>query len=74
MMQLPRINLLPSAIAELFAQTTRTGVITKADRYGLMAAILDETITQEEKQAIDRMLHALRRGRLRMVNEISAVI
>ena len=74
MLQLPPINLLPSAIAELFAQASTTGAITKADRYGLMAAILDETITQEEKQAIDRMLHALCRGRLQMVNEISAVM
>ena len=74
MMQLPPINLLPSAIGELFAHTTRTGVITKADRYGLMAAILDETITEEEKCAIDRMLRALCRGRLQMVNEISAVM
>ena len=72
-MQLP-LNLLPSAIGELFAQVTCTGLITKADRYGLMAAILDETITSEEKQAIDRMLHALCRGRIRMVNEISAVM
>jgi len=74
MMQLPLINLLPSAIGELFVQVARTGVITKADRYGLMAAILDETITLEEKQAIDRMLRALCRGRIRMVNEISAVM
>ena len=73
-MQLPLISLLPSAIGELFAQVARTGVITKADRYGLMAAILDETITKDEKQAIDRMLHALCRGQLRMVNEISAVM
>ncbi|MGK7903114.1 MAG: hypothetical protein AB4352_17230 [Hormoscilla sp.] len=74
MLQLPPVNLLPSAIGELFAQVTRTGVITKADRYGLMAAILDETITLEEKQAIDRMLRALCRGRLQMVNELSAII
>ena len=73
-MQLPRINLLPSAIAELFAQTTHTGVITKADRYGLMAAILDENLGEEERSAIDRMLHALCRRRLQMVNEISAVM
>ena len=72
-MQLP-LNLLPSAISELFAQASTTGAITKADRYGLMAAILDETLGEEERRAIDRMLHALRRGRLQMVNEISAVM
>ena len=73
-MQLPPINLLPSAIAELFAQVASTRVITKADRYGLMAAILDDRLGEEERCAIDRMLHALCRGRLQMVNEISAVM
>ena len=73
-MQLPRINLLPSAIAELFAQAATTGTITKADRYGLMAAIMDENLGEEERWAIDRMLHAFCRGRLQMVNEISAVM
>jgi hypothetical protein len=74
MMQLLPINLLPSAIGELFAQVATTGRITKADRYGLMAAILDENLGEEERWAIDRMLHALCRGRLQMVNEISAVM
>ena len=74
MLQLPLINLLPSAIAELFAQVATTHTITKADRYGLMAAILDEGLGEEERWAIDRMLHSLCRGRLQMVNDISAVI
>ena len=74
MMQLPLINLLPSALGELFAQVASTGTITEADRYGLMAAIMDETLGEEERCAIDRMLHAFCRGRLRMVKEISAVM
>ena len=74
MLQLPLPNLLPSALSELFAQVASTGAITKADRYGLMAAIMDETLGEEERRAIDRMLHALCRGRLQMVNELSAVM
>ena len=74
MMTTPLINLLPSAISELFAQVAHTGIITKADRYGLMAAILSETISEEERWAIDRTLRALCRGRVQMVKEISAVM
>ena len=67
------INLLPHAIGDLFARVSCTGQITKADRYGLMAAILEENITYEERRAIDRLLHFAYRGRLEIVNEISAV-
>ena len=74
MMQLPLINLLPSALSELFAQVASTGTITQADRYGLMAAIMDDRLGEEERCAIDRMLHAFCRGRLQIVNEISAVM
>lgn len=68
------INLLPYAIGDLFEQVTRTGKITQADRYGLMAAILSESITYEERRAIDRLLHSVCRGRRKIVNEISAVM
>lgn len=70
----PTVNLLPSAIADLFAQVTISGKITRADRYGLMAALLDDTIDAEEKSSIDRLLYAVCRGRLKVVNEISAVL
>jgi hypothetical protein len=36
------IQLIPGAISELLAVVRDTHKITKADRYGLMAAILDE--------------------------------
>lgn len=67
-------NLLPFGISELFAQVSKTRALTLADRYGLMTAIMEDTITEEERQAIDRLLYAMRRGRLQMVNEISAAI
>lgn len=68
------LKLLPFGISELFAQVSKTRLLTEADRYGLMAAIMDDTITEEERQAIDRLLYAIYRGRLQMVNEISAVM
>jgi len=68
------VNLLPTAISELFAQATRSGKITLADRYGLMAAILADNLDEEERNAIDRLLRSLRRGRLQVVDELSAMV
>lgn len=68
------VRLIPGAISDLFAQVSTTGTITLADRYGLMAAILEESLTEEERCAIDRLLRAFCRGRMRVVNEISAIV
>ena len=70
---MPPIHLLPSAIAEMFAQASVTGKITLADRYGMMAALLSESISEEERDCIDRLLYALRKGRVQVVNELSAL-
>jgi hypothetical protein len=71
---LPPVNLIPGAIADLFAQVSSTGCITLADRYGLMAALLDDSLEEEEQRCIDRLIRALYRGRVKMVDEISAVM
>ncbi|OLP18586.1 hypothetical protein BST81_09860 [Leptolyngbya sp. 'hensonii'] len=68
------VSLLPTAISELFAQASVTGKITLADRYGMMAAILEGTADAEEMRSIDRLLHAVVRGRLKMVDELSSLI
>lgn len=68
-----QIHLLPGAIADLFVQVSSSGEITLADRYGLMAAILEETLTEEERASVDRMLRAYHRGRMKVVSEISAL-
>ncbi|MGB7440262.1 MAG: hypothetical protein WA919_04280 [Coleofasciculaceae cyanobacterium] len=67
------MSLIPGAISDLFAQVTSSGYITLADRYGLMAAILEDSISQEERDSIDRLLLSIRRGRMEMVDEISAL-
>jgi hypothetical protein len=66
--------LIPSAISELFAQVSQTGRLTLADRYGLMAAMLDEALGDEELYSINRILYALRTGRIEVVDELSAVL
>lgn len=70
---LAQVRLLPGAISDLFVQVSISGQITLADRYGLMAALLEEEITEEERASIDRLFHALCRGRMKIVDEISAL-
>ena len=68
------ICLLPTALPELFAQSSSTGRLTLADRYGMMAIILSAHSTQEELHFIDRLLYGLRRGRIEIVDELSSVL
>lgn len=65
------LNLIPGAINELIATVTDTHYLTKADRYGIMAAILDESITDEERRSIDRLLRSLVKGHIRVSDELS---
>ncbi|MFB2837954.1 hypothetical protein [Floridanema evergladense] len=69
-----QLNLLPTALSDLFAQVTSSGYITLADRYGLKAAILEDCLSEEEQSTLDRLLYGVRRGRLQIVNEISALM
>jgi hypothetical protein len=69
----PPLHLIPSALGQLFAEVNDTGYITLADRYGLMAAIFDDSLTEEEKRSIDRLLRAVCRGKIKLVNELSLV-
>jgi hypothetical protein len=66
--------LLPGALYELFAQASGSGYMTTADRYGLMAAILEDNLETDERNVIDRLLRAACRGRLVIVDEVSAQI
>lgn len=68
------VNLLPGAINELIATVTDTRCLTKADRYGMMAAILDESITEEELGSLDRLIRSLVKGRIQVVDELSILM
>jgi hypothetical protein len=65
---MPYVNLLPGAITEMVAAISDSHCLTKADRYGLMAAILDESLPEEERMCIDRVLRSLLRGKIAIVN------
>lgn len=59
----------PDLIFELFAQVSNTGRMTEFDRQVLQTAILNDAVTEEERQAIDRLLYAIRLGRVHVIAE-----
>lgn len=68
------VRLLPAALYELFATASVSGRLTLADRYGLMAALLEESLPQEDICIINRLLYAIRKGRITVVDEISFIL
>ncbi|MDA0268764.1 MAG: hypothetical protein O2890_11735 [Cyanobacteria bacterium] len=63
------------ALAELFAQVSDHGRLTLADRYGLLANLLHEdSLTEDERHSIDRLLRATLRGRVKVDPEISILL
>jgi hypothetical protein len=67
---LPQFDLLPGAISELFAEASISGKISVADRYGLLAAMLNhEGLSDEERDCIDRLLRGCCRGRITLEEE-----
>lgn len=61
--------LLPDAISELFVEVIETGQITLSDCQGLMAALFNSPLTEDEKNSVNRLLHSVRQGRLKVVEE-----
>lgn len=59
-----QLQLLPGSISAILADAAETKTLTKSDRFGLLAAILDETLQDDERRAIDRILRSVYRGRV----------
>ncbi len=68
------VKLIPGAINELIATVTDTHRLTQADRYGLMAAILDESISEEERGSLDRLIRSLVKGKIQVTDELSIIM
>ncbi|MBP0001579.1 MAG: hypothetical protein J7641_21750 [Cyanobacteria bacterium SID2] len=66
----PQVQLLPGAISEILAAVTETGCLTLADRYGLMAATLDDSLNEEDRRSANRLLRSVLRGRVRIANDL----
>ncbi|MEB3341975.1 hypothetical protein [Okeania sp.] len=61
------VTLLPGAINEIMASVAENYSLSKSDRYGLMAAILDDSISEEELHCVNRLLRSVIRGRVQLV-------
>lgn len=68
------VQLLPGAIYNMMATVADKGYLTLADRYGLMAAILDESLSEDEQRSLNRLLRSVVRGRVKIVEELSEVL
>lgn len=67
-----QLDILPSALSELFAAAAISGSLTIADRYGLLAALLQDNLTTDESVVIDRLLHGVRRGKVTLTSQLSS--
>ncbi|WP_216700250.1 hypothetical protein [[Leptolyngbya] sp. PCC 7376] len=69
-MPCPNITLLPGAVAEMLVSVSISGKLTLGDRYGLMAASLDEHLSEDERRAVNRILRSVNRGKVDVTKEI----
>ncbi|MGB3693373.1 MAG: hypothetical protein WBG70_15530 [Spirulinaceae cyanobacterium] len=68
---LPYVQLIPGSISEILVSANETGTITLADRYGLMAAALDDSLEEDERRSVNRLLRAIMRGKIKVSQELS---
>ncbi|MFM9268444.1 hypothetical protein [Tychonema sp. BBK16] len=62
-------TLLPQfTIAELVFQVYHSGLLTQTHRKQLREVLLNDCLTEEDQTAINRLLHAVRRGWLKVVD------
>ncbi len=67
----PHVQLIPGSISEILVSANETGSITLADRYGLMAAALDDSLEEDERRSVNRLLRAIMRGKIQVSQELS---
>lgn len=68
----PQVQLLPGAISAILASVTDTGTLTLADRYGLLAATLDDSLDECDRRSANRLLRSVVRGRVRITDDLCA--
>lgn len=68
---MPIVDLLPGAVLEILASVANSHNLTKADQYGLMAAVMDESLPEEDRRCLDRLLRSLVRGKITVTDPAS---
>ncbi|WP_245788794.1 hypothetical protein [Spirulina major] len=53
----------------MLATARQTGRLQKTDQYGLMAAVLEEALSDEEVRAVNRLLRSVQRGKVKITDE-----
>lgn len=61
-------DILPDPLEELFGQIMFSSVVTRSDRQNLRSAILGDSLTEDEKAIINRLLYNVRRGWVKLVD------
>ncbi|MDY6937642.1 MAG: hypothetical protein SWY16_08235 [Cyanobacteriota bacterium] len=57
----------PLVIEDLFARIWSAGCITDSQKQTLVSVCLERTLSEEERAAIERLFHAIRRGWLQVI-------
>ncbi len=63
------VNFYKQTVSEIFYQIWQTKQISPRHRWGLMSALMQDSLSEDERDAIDRLLHAVRRGWLQVEDE-----
>lgn len=58
---------LPSRLLDLFAEVIQKGELTIDDRDKLKTEILNTSLTEDEKDSINRLVYSVKRGLLNVV-------
>ena len=69
-MPCPKLSLLPGAVSEILVSVSDSGKLKLGDRYGLLAASIDEHLPEDERRAVNRILHSVSRGKVNVTEEL----
>ncbi len=54
----------------MLASVSDSGKLRLGDRYGLLAATLDENLSEDERRAINRIIRSATRGKISITQEL----
>ena len=63
-----QVALSPVPVAELFGEAWNYGYLTLNQRLALQNLLLNLSVNSEDRDAIDRLLHAVKRGWLKIID------
>lgn len=61
------LQLLPGALPAMAQAVEQNRCVTLTDRYGLMAAVFDESLPDQERKMVNRILKGVQEGQIRVL-------